>query len=137
MAGPPPAIGPLIFRAIRASVYELPEDLVSRIEPGLDEDTKASLAKGLRVVRLLRYVWRWTLIGFLAGLGSVLIASVFSRRSPGIAADFGFLALAVWTFAGVSFLYIILASVRYHADIHRVEAFARAMHGSSMARDIG
>ncbi len=92
MAGPPPAIGPVVFQAIRATAYDLPEDFVSRLEPGLDASTKRSLESGVRVLRRLRAVWRWTWAGFVVGVFSLVFGGFIWSRFPlfgGILAGLG------------------------------------------------
>lgn len=133
MAGPPPAIGPMIFRTLRATAYDLPEDFVTRLEPGLDEITKASLAAGMRAVRLIRGLWTWILV--LAGLGGagLLVASMLG---PNTGPMLGIPSLAVLGFALMVSLVLSAMAVVHRRDIHRLEAFAEAMRGSSLARDI-
>ncbi len=133
MAGPPPAYGPIIFRAIRATAYDLPEDFVTRLEPGLDDATKASLATGMRAVRLIRRLWTWTLA--LTGIGGagLLVAAMLG---PDTRSMLGIPSLAVLGVALIAFLVICGSAVSSRKDIHRLEAFAKAMRRSSLARDI-
>ena len=138
MAGVSPAIGPVVFRALRASAYDLPEDFVRRLEPGLDPTTVASLEVGLRAVDRLRALWRWTIATALIGLLAVFLGAAMLTWVPlpwlsgGVAVG-GLAALALSVCA---FLSILIIAALHRADIHRLEAFARAMRGSSLARDI-
>lgn len=135
MAGPPPAIGPLVFHALRATAYDLPEDFASRLEPGLDEGMRTSLETGIRVLRFIRRLWTWTLAFVLLGAVGVVVSAFFARAEFG-----GMLAVANLMLLGLGtaiFLYLSGLALAHRRDIRRVEAFAEAMRGSSLARDIG
>lgn len=138
MAGPPPAIGPLIFHAFRATAYDLPEDFASRLEPGLDEGMRTSLETGIRVLRFIRRLWTWTLAFVLLGAVGLVVSAFLLER---IAPEFGgMLAVANLMLLGLGtaiFLYLSGLALAHRRDIRRVEAFAEAMRGSSLARDIG
>lgn len=127
-----------MYQAIRASAYDLPEDFVSRLEPGLDAAVIASLVTGRQIVTRIRRLWRWVLV--LTGLGAAgLFASAFLiRQEPQtVSSSLGFLGLGFLGAASAIFLYVFGAAVAYRTDIHRLEAFAEAMRRSSLARDLG
>lgn len=138
MIGGPPLFRTELFRAIHSSAYDLPEDFLSRLEPGLDEETKASLANGIRTLRLLRKMRDWTVYAFVLGiflyLGGAFIMGFVSVAILGeLLAAVG---MACLLFALVTFLVTIVISLINRGDLRRVVAFARAMQGSFLARDI-
>lgn len=137
MVGPFPS-GSWTFLAFRAASYDLPEDFILRVESGLDEETRESLAQGVRIVELLRRVIRW--MAFAFGLGAALlflgVIVLTSRRIPWIGGYLVVSGVACWIFALVAFLFGIAVSLAYRRDLHRVDAFVRAERGSSLARDL-
>jgi len=137
MASPLPIFGPLLYRAFRAAAYDLPEDFIMRLEPGLDAETLRRLERGLRVLRILRWVERWT-ISLLAGGAAVLLggSALVIAAVPYAAPYVWPLAAATWGLAGLSFVAWSLISLAYSFDLRKVYAFWRALQGSSLARDL-
>ncbi len=126
-------VGYASFLAFRSVVHDLPEDFVSRLEPGLDEETAAKLVNGLRVLRRLRRVSRWMVATLVLG-ACLWIASFGLARLLGIWSLGA--AFASWIVATGCFIFIATESLLHRSEIHRIEAFVRAMRGSSLARDL-
>lgn len=133
-----PALGYYAFLAFRAAAYDLPEDFVSRIEPGLDEGTKARLVAGVAILRRLRRVDR-VMIG-IALLGAVIVVSGIAIVGATEASSVGplvLIAAALAWAASLGFLgFATLLSVRHRRELGSVLAFYRALQGSSLARDL-
>jgi hypothetical protein len=131
-------MGYLTVLALRAAIAEPPEDFITRIEPGLDEETRGRLARGLRILQTLRRLERWiySILGaaliILVGGGSLSTVPFFGAMSGWIfPATFASLGLAA-----LLFLALLGISLAYRKDLRRIYAFWRAMQGSSLARDI-
>ena len=107
-----------------------------RLEPGLDAETRARLEAGLRAVGLLRNLWRWTAVAFALGFAMLVAATLTRGPVPWLSVGLDVTGLLAWAFAACAFLLIIFIALVHRADIRRLEAFAKAMRGSSLARDI-
>ena len=130
MAGPPPAIGPVVFRAVRATAYDLPEDFVTRLEPGIDEPARASLVNGPRVLQQIRHLWTWTIVSSIAGALELLVVGLLRTYVLAIG---GVVILAC---EAAFFVYLSALAISHRDEIHRVEAFAEATRRSFLPRDI-
>lgn len=135
----PPIAGPLFYRALRAASYELPEDFLLRVEPGLDEETRARLARGIRVLRTCRRVEAAMMSLFVAG-GVFLVLGVGALALLRAAAGFGgpliLSTFGIWA-GGVACLALLAGLVlAFRRDLRIVVAFQHALRGSSLARDL-
>jgi hypothetical protein len=126
-----------MYRAFRAAAYDPPEDLILRLEPGLDPDTMRRLARGLRIVRSLRRIEQW-ILRLLVGGTVVLLASgvLVLAGVTNVAAAVITVTAAAWGFAVVAFAAWLVVGLAGHRDLKAVYGFWRAMQGSSLARDL-
>lgn len=136
MGIPSRAFGPLLYLAVRASAYDLPEDFVSRIEPGLDAETKARLEAGRQALQRIRRAWRWTSVSLVSGIASLFGGLFIFSRIPLAGQVLSGIAFALLLAAAVLFVLIVLVAAQHRRAIHRLEVYARAMRGSSLARDL-
>lgn len=138
MAARPSAVGYYTFLAFRAAAYDLPEDFISRIEPGLDEETRARLAAGVAVLRRLRRVDR-VMLG-MALFGAAILLSEIAIVGATEATSVGPLVLIAAALAWAASLGLLglatLLSLRHRRELGSVLAFYRALQGSSLARDL-
>lgn len=107
-----------------------------RLEPGLDAETRTRLEAGLRALGLLRRLWRWTTVAFILGFGMLVVASWGGGLAPWLSVGLAVTGSLAWAFTVGAFLLIITLAPVHRAGIRRLEAFAKAMRGSSLARDI-
>lgn len=139
MVSPPGMLGPLMYRAFRAAAYDLPEDFIQRVSPGLDTEARASLERGLDALRMYRRIDRLMLsllaagaLFFLAGAGIVLGL----RMTEALGGILIYGTFAMWLGAILCLLALVVLSLAYRPDLRRVMAFYRALQGSSLARDL-
>ncbi|HKZ24021.1 MAG TPA: hypothetical protein VJ224_06420 [Thermoplasmata archaeon] len=126
-------IGYTTYLGIRALIEDVPEDFLARIEPGLDRETKQGLALGLWAIRLMRRVSRIVLASFLVGTTFLYARFLGGERLGDLPLVLAGLA---WSLTVLCLLFQAIVSLAYRKDIRRTLAFARAMRGSSLARDL-